>query len=191
MREQWRDVMKKLICILCVFIVGFASTAAYSKLYESSEHLFSVEIPDGWRKVDTNKYFMITKDGPFQQYAMIQRRPIDHPFKSTKKILNKRMLPHEAARTVVDEINSDPKILNFSIIENSPATINGHEGFKVLFSYKDAAGKAFKMVYYGFINGDSFYNLRYNAALKDYFERDIATFEKMLGSFRLVNNKAS
>ena len=183
--------MKKLIFILLFFIAACASTAGDGGLYGSSEYRFSIEIPDGWRKVDTDKYLMITKDGPFLQYALIQQRPIDHPFKHTKKILNKSMLPHEAAGIVVDEITSDRKILNLTVIENAPTTIDGHEGFKILFSYKDPEGSEFKMLYYGFIDGDSFYNLRYNAALRHYFEKDIATFEKILSSFRLVKNEAS
>jgi hypothetical protein len=183
--------MKKLIFILLVFIAGCASTANDGGIFESSEHHFAVEIPAGWRKVDTDKYFMITKDGPFLQYALIQKRSINHPFKHTKKILKKDMLPQEAASIVVDEIISDRKILNLRVIENAPATIDGHEGFRILFSYKDPKGSEFKMLYCGFIEGDSFYNLRYNAAMQDYFEKDIATFEKILSSFRLVKNKAT
>lgn len=183
--------MKKLISILLVLIAGCASTAGDGGLYESFEDRFSIEIPDGWRKVDTDKFLMITKDGPFLQYALIQQRPIDHPFKHTKKILNKSMLPHEAAGIIVDEITSDREISNFTVIENTPTTIDGHAGFKIFFSYKDPKGSEFKMLYYGFINGDSFYNLRYNAATRHYFEKDIATFEKILGSFRLVKNQAT
>ena len=97
------------------------------------------------------------------------------------------MLPQEAAGVIIDEIASDRLIYNFNVIENVPAIIDGREGFKILFTYKDQKGSAFKTLYYGFISGDSFYNLRYNAAARYYFEKDIAVFEQLLSSFKVAN----
>lgn len=183
--------MKKLTLMLLVIVAGCASMAHDGGVYESSDYQFSVEIPDGWRKLDTEKYFLITKDGPFLQYALIQQRPIDRPFKHTQKKLNKGMLPQEVADIIVDEIASDRNILSFQVIENAPAIIDGHEGFKILFTYSDKKGSTFKMLYYGFLNGDSFYNLRYNAAVRHYFEKDITAFEKILSSFKLIEDKTT
>ena len=100
------------------------------------------------------------------------------------------MLPQEAAGIIIDELASDRYLMNFSVIENAPASIDGHAGFKLLFTYTDKKGSAFKTQYYGFINGDSFYNLRYCAAMEPYFEKDISAFEQIVNSFRLVNDKA-
>ena len=183
--------MKKFTWMLLIFLTACASVAHDGGVYQSSDYHFSVEIPDGWRKLDTEKYFLITKDGPFLQYALIQERPIDRPFKHTQKKLNKGMLPQEIAGMVVDEIASDRNILNFHVIENVPAKIDGREGFKILFTYSDNIGSTFKMLYYGFINGDIFYNLRYNAAARHYFAKDITTFEKILSSFKLINAKST
>ena len=100
------------------------------------------------------------------------------------------MLPQEAAGIIIDELASDRFLMNFQLIENAPATVDGHSGFKILFTYKDKKGSEFKTLYYGFISGDSFYNLRYCAAMRHYFEKDIATFEQIISSFQL-NNTAS
>ena len=67
-----------------------------------------------------------------------------------------------------------------------PAIIDGRAGFKILFTYKDKKGSEFKTLYFGFINGDSFFNLRYNAATRHYFEKDAADFKQILNSFKLV-----
>ena len=101
------------------------------------------------------------------------------------------MLPQEAAGIIIDEIASDRRISNFNVIENAPAVIDRHEGFKILFTYKDKSGSTFKTLYYGFISDDSFFNLRYNAAMRHYFEKDIADFEQILGSFKVVKEKAA
>ena len=101
------------------------------------------------------------------------------------------MLPQEAAGVIIDEIASDRRIYNFNVIENTPAIIDGREGFKILFTYKDKKGSTFKTLYYGFIREESFYNLRYNAAMRYYFEKDIAAFEQILSSFKVVKDKAT
>lgn len=96
------------------------------------------------------------------------------------------MLPHEAAGIIIDEIEADHRVRDFKVTENTPVTIYKHEGFKLLFSYKDNKGSSFQTMYYGFIDGDAFYNLRYNAAKQHYLEKDIKIFERIIYSFKLL-----
>ena len=180
--------MKKLLLLLISLglIFGCAASANKRSLNDLPKSDFSVEIPAGWWKPQyVNKYF-ITKDGPFLQYVLIQQRPIDQPFKNTKKKLRKRMLPLESAGIIIDEIASDRNITNFNVIENTPAIIDGHAGFKILFTYKDKKGSMFKTLYYGFISDNTFFNLRYNAATRHYYDKDIVDFQQILNSFKLV-----
>ena len=96
------------------------------------------------------------------------------------------MLPLESASIIIDEIASDRNIANFKVVENTPAVINGHAGFKIIFTYKDKNGSMFKTLYYGFIRSNTFFNLRYNAAMQQYYDKDIADFKLILNSFKLV-----
>jgi hypothetical protein len=182
--------MKKLIPLLIclVFIFSCASAAKERSLNKLPDAGFSVQIPDGWWKPEyTNKY-LITKDGAFQQYVLIQQRPLDKPFRNTKKKIRSGMLPQEAAGIIVDELASDRYLMNFRLIENAPVMVDGHPGFKILFTYQDKKGSQFKTLYYGFISGNSFYNLRYCAELRHYFDKDLADFEQIISSFQLVND---
>ncbi|MBW2449807.1 MAG: hypothetical protein JRE92_05215, partial [Deltaproteobacteria bacterium] len=131
--------MKKIIALLIslFFISGCASVAQERSLKNLPDNAFSVEIPEGWWKPKHIDKYLITKDGVFLQYVLIQQRPIDRPYRNTKKKLNKGMLPQEAAGVIIDEIASDRRIYNFSVIENAPAIIDGCEGFKILFTYRD------------------------------------------------------
>jgi hypothetical protein len=184
--------MKKLISLLIclLFIIGCASAAKERSLKKLPDAGFSVDIPDGWWKPGYTNKFLITRDGPYIQYVLIQQRPLDKTFRNTQKKIRSRMLPQEAAGIIIDELASDRYLMNFSVIENAPATVDGHSGFKLLFTYKDKKGSEFKTLYYGFISEDSFYNLRYCAAMGPYFEKDIAGFEQIVNSFKLVNDKA-
>ncbi len=180
--------MKKITALLIsLFLIsGCASVAKEHSLKNLPDSDFSVEIPEGWWKPKHIDKYFITKDGAFLQYVLIQQRSIDRPYTYTKKKLNKGMLPQEAAGVIIDEIASDRRIYKFNVIENMPAIIDGREGFKILFTHKDKKGSTFKTLYYGFISGDSFYNLRYSAAMRYYFEKDIADFERILISFKVV-----
>ena len=71
-------------------------------------------------------------------------------------------------------------------IENIPVKINGIPGFRATFCYKNKDGLKIKSTYYGFTSGEWFYSLRYAAALRHYFEKDIETFEKVIKSFKLI-----
>lgn len=176
-------MMKNFFWVFLILIVS----CAHGVENEEPTYAFSVTIPEGWRKLDTDKFLIITKDVAYKQYALIQERPIDRPFKHTSKKLRRSMLPQEAAGIIVDEISSDINLSNFQLIANAPAIIEGHEGFKILFTYKDQHGSDFKTLYYGFIKGEIFYNLRYTAKKIDYFEKDLATFEKFVDSFIFTN----
>ena len=184
--------MKKLMPILtCLILVcGCASMAQNNSLENLPDASFSVTIPDGWWKPDYIDKYLITKDGPFLQYVLIQERPVNRPFKNTSKKIRSGMLPQEAAGIIVDELASDHFITNFTVIENGPAVIDGHEGFKILFSYKNKKGSEFKTLYYGFIRGDKFYSLRYCAELQHYFEKDLPAFEQIIASFKLTGGSS-
>ncbi len=189
MCRQPKRIMKKLsaLLLLLLFISGCASSAQKRSLKDLPDVDFSVEIPGGWWKPARVNKYLITRDGAIKQYVLIQQRPIDRPFRHTKKTINRGMLPQEAAGVIIDEIASDRYILNFKVLENAPAVIDGNAGFKILFTYGDKKGSSYRTLYYGFIRGDSFYNLRYNAKLQYYNDKDLADFKAILKSFQLVN----
>ena len=181
-----KKLMPLLFCLL--FIFSCVSAAQERSLEKLPDAGFAVEIPDGWWKPEYTNKFLLTRDGPYLQYVLIQQRPLNKAFRYTKKKIRKGMLPQEAAGIIIDELASDRYLMNFEVIENTPATVDGHAGFKILFTYKDKKGSQFKTLYYGFVSADSFYNLRFCAAAPQYFEKDIASFDRIINSFKLVND---
>jgi hypothetical protein len=101
------------------------------------------------------------------------------------------MLPEEAAQIVIDELISDQNLLNLKLLNNTPENINGFDGFKILYTYKDTEGHTFKTLYYGFIKEDTFFNLRFTASDRIHFQRDIEAFRFMLKSFEVVEVEAT
>ena len=183
--------MKKFLLIFLLFIPACAPWIKTGGSYESLTHNFYVNIPQGWMMLDTDQYLLVSGDGPFLQYVLIQDRPLDRPFRNTKKKFNRRMLPQEAADVVIDEITSDQSVLNFEIIENAPTRINGHDGFRMVFTYKNRDGLKLKTIYHGFLAGESFYNIRYTAVNRYYFAKDIEAFRDVVESFRLIEDEGN
>ena len=179
------NVMNRYLFVLLLFIPACAPWIGSRGTFKSPSHHFSVDIPQTWMRLKSDQYLLISRDGPFLQYVLVQERPIARPFKHTKKKLRRGMLPQEAAQVIVDEISCDQSVLDFQVKENTPARVNEYEGFRLRFTHKNRDGLTFKTVYYGFLIGDRFYSARYNAAKRYYFDKDRATFEKLLKSLRL------
>jgi hypothetical protein len=172
--------------ILFLLAAGFVACAHTGSVPQPVSYSFTIDIPAGWRKIDNNRYLFLTKENPFLQYVMVQNRPIGRMFRHTKKKLQQQMLPEEAAQVIIDEIASDENILNFNVLVNRPAEIQGNGGFRILFTYNDKEGSRYKTLYYGFIKEDTFFNLRYTAAEQKYFQQDVGTFNRILNSFHVV-----
>jgi hypothetical protein len=182
-------MMKWCSGLLLLLMTACASWLPVAGPYESPSHRFTVVLPEKWMKLRTERDVLLSKDGPFLQYVLIQERPIDRPFGHTRKTLRRDMLPHEAAGLIVDEISSDRAVYDFQVLENRPARIHGRNGFELLFTHRNRDGLSFKTRYCGVIAGHWFYAVRYSAAERYYFDKDISTFERILGSFELREEK--
>lgn len=146
---------------------------------------WSVQIPNGWMRFKTPDYEMLSKDGPYLQYVLIHARPVDHPFRFTHRKIDPRMLPHEAAQVIVANLSADPKIKNFALVSSEPTTIDSILGFKLVYAYTDTQGVDIQAIYYGAIVDHIFFNLRYTAARRHYFSKDLAEFEQIQRSLHL------
>jgi hypothetical protein len=179
--------MKRLLCLIFLFMASCASLGQPGNPSQSSSSCnFTLEFPKEWRKVTTGKYLMMTRDGAFSQYILVQQRHLDRPFSHTKKKIDKDMLPQEAAQVILDEMTSDRAVLNLQVLENLPAAVNGYNGFRLVFTYQLKGAHKFKTLYYGFLQGEWFYSLRYNAADGRYSDKDVETFRQVLESFKIT-----
>ena len=149
---------------------------------------WSISTPDGWMHLSMPDSDMLSKNGPYLEYILIQARPLIKPFRFTKQRLSATMLPHEAAEFIVDNLRADPLIRGFRLHSSEPAMIDGHPGFKVTYGYLDKHGVELKTVYYGVVLPDHFFNLRYTAARRCYFDKEQAAFNQVLNSLQLPSS---
>jgi hypothetical protein len=150
---------------------------------------WSLSTPDGWMHLSMPDSDMLSKDGPYLEYILVQARPLTQPFRFTRQRLSATMLPHEAAEFIVDNLRADPLIRGFRHQASEPAMIDGHPGFKLTYSYLDKHGVELKTVYYGVVLPDYFFNLRYTAARRYYFDKEQAAFNQVLDSLELPSGQ--
>ena len=179
-----RFLLLSAILILVVACVPWVITGGP---YVSPRQNISVELPEGWMRENTDEYLFITRDGPRLQYIMVETIHVDAELKHTKKKFRRKMLPQELAEVIIDQTNSNQEVLNFKVKLNKPTKIKGNPGFKLLYTYKDKDGLRFKCLYYGFLKGEWFYGIGYNAPSRYYFKKELEAFKKVLKSFQLIS----
>ncbi len=147
-----------------------------------------VRLPQGWMQLSTGDSEMFSKDGAYLEYILVQSTPLTHGFRYTNQKIAGNMLPHEAAGVIIDNMRSDPFIRQFHLLSNEPATLGGHAGFKLTYSYRDQYDVTLKSIYYGAVLPDQFFNLRYTGAQRYYFDKEFPAFAQALQSLRLVSD---
>ena len=151
-----------------------------------SEPQWSITSPEGWMHLSTQESEMLSKDGPYLEYILIQSRSLAQGFRFTNQILKPDMLPHEAAQVITDNMRSDPLIRQLRLLASEPAMVGGHAGFRLIYSYQDPYGVKTKTIYYGVILPNRFFNLRYTAAHRYYFDKELPAFNEVVDSLRLA-----
>ena len=136
-------------------------------------------------RLNSDDYLLITRDGVMLEYIIIEKIYVEDNLRHTKKKFRRGMLPQELAEVILDNIDSNQKNLKFKVISNIPQKIGGHSGFKAIFTFNNEGGLKYKSIYYGFMSGDYFYGIRYNASQRHYFARELETFKHVVASLRL------
>lgn len=184
-----RAFAKVLLPFLAVIVFsGCARWTPAGGPYSSEAQNVKVSLPDGWMRLNTEEFIYITRDGGLLQNILIEAFHVDDTLRHTKKKLRKGMLPIEASEVIIDNISSDQLISALEVKENRSVRVAGHQGFRAVLSYKNSDGLKIKTVYYGFMKGEWFYGVRYTAPQRHYFDRDVKTFEKVVGSLKLRNS---
>jgi len=183
--------MKRFLWLILMVATACAPFNGTGRGPDSGTRHFSIQYSKPWMELNYRKHLVLTKDGPFSQYILVQQRPVDQPFKNTKRRLSEGMLPEEAAQVILDEMASDRTLMNFQLLENHPAAVNQYEGFRIVFSYRTPDGISFKTIYCGLLQKGWFYSIRYNASEGHYSDTDVKTFENVLQSFQITDAESA
>lgn len=188
----WKQGPRSLLVLLVgAFLTGCPAYMQVAGKQSLSEYGFEVTVPEGWyRAMRAQDTLMITRDGVLLQQIRIERVAVEKDLKFTKRKFDEKMPPHDVAEVEVDEQRSDSEVFNFTLEENVPAVVDGRRGFRLVSTWTTKDGLRLKRVHYGFLDGKWVYRLIYQAAARYYFDHDLATFERVRESFRLLTKPA-
>jgi hypothetical protein len=176
---------------LTVLLGGCTTLIAVGGKLTLSDEGFEVDLPQGWYRFEqVSDALIITRDGSLLQFIRVERFSVEKELPFTKRKFAPGMLPHDVAEVEADNIRSNPNAFNFELLENAPANLGGRPGFRMTYTWKTREGLRLKVVHYGFLDGKWVYRLLYQAAARYYFDRDLATFERVRVSFRLLDKAA-
>jgi len=181
--------MKKLLMVLTLlFVTGCAPWVKTDGPFTSNAGGFSVDLPQGWMRRNSDELLLLTRDGLLLQKFSISRKNIaeEKQFSHTRKRVSGDMLPQELAEVVIDDYQSDTDNPLETVEESVPETVAGTPGFRVRLVYSTRNGLRYRCLAYGFLAGNWFYEIVYVAPSRHYFDRDLTAAQGMVKSFQLT-----
>ena len=185
--RRWGVALGAVVLGACVYSAPLIPVARKVTL---SYMGFAVDGPKGWYRLgdgNVGEPLILTRDGLPLQFIRIERVSSDRRFTHDEKRVGRNMLLKGLAQLEADDLRSAPGVLDFEALENTPATVGGKPGFRLLCAWKTRDGLRLKRLHYGFLDGQWAYRLIYQAAARHYFDRDLAAFERVRESFRLLD----
>ncbi len=175
------------IAIACLLLAGCDPWVPVEGEFKSSAHNFTVDVPPNWKCFRPEKgAVLFTVDGRALEFIRISRAATDKPLPHAKRKFAAGMLQEEAAELIIDDLRSNPQLLNQRIVENMPDQLGGHNGFKVVYTYRTKGGLNKKGIIYGLLMEPWCYQLTYEAAERHYFAKELPAFARVKDSFRLL-----
>lgn len=134
-----------------------------------------LRVPGGWvHRTDRQGNFFATRDGAALQHLRLERNTLLTPRSA-----------RDTAGDLVAVLRAEAAFAGFSLCEQTPATVAGHPGFRLVFTFRDADGLPRVEARYGCVVGRELVQLCYQAPARAYFEHDLADFEAAARSLQL------
>jgi hypothetical protein len=183
--------MRRLLTIslLTLLLAGCITppwTATTNAEYVATDFNVAMKLPAGWMVNSHKDILLATRDGYLLQYISLENIHIEDELTNTKKKFSRGMLPLEHAEIILDNMSGKEQYTGFKVLSKKPAKLAGHQAFRAEYRFKDEDGLEYKGVYYGFMQNDWFYGVRYVAPKRHYYKRDLEKFEKAVKSMRLL-----
>ena len=149
------------------------------------EGLYHVTAPVCWihAAMITDK-ICISKDGPSLNWIEVSHFSRSDGFPLTQVNLEGEYLISEVAEYYLTEIKKRYKQVTVNHLSTEPADIDGKTGFRMRLELILSSGLVFDLLSYGVMDGDNFYQLMYKAPRIHYYEKELATFEDFVNTFK-------
>jgi hypothetical protein len=184
--------MKRYFLTCFCLVLGLVACAPPWKVIPQPEITsgmsYQVELPAGWmRNTSNNKKLFISHDGPMLQGIEIQESSNDDAFEAINKKITSDMLPSELAELTLALVKNELPASRVTLLQNTPVLIAGHQGFRLHIKYETSKGLDYEGIISGFATEKKVFQIKYYGTSLHYYQRDLPTYEKVVQSFKLIN----
>jgi len=145
----------------------------------------TANIPPGWARFTPDPDLVMTKDGFLLQTIRVTRRDYGTKIENTDRTITRGMEDQDAAQILLDAFAADQTRHNLQIVSNTPATIDGHAGFRIEVTYKTPEGLTIHETAYVALVDDSYVIARYTAPHRHYHELHSLDFERVVEGLKI------
>lgn len=181
--------MKALLLLTVVLLSGCAGqwvrVGDSDNLHKGNG--YQLRLPSGWIKIENDDTLLITRDGPALQRIQVRVASHENAFKHLKKASNAKQLPSELAELFMADLRKEDadEIPSLEVLSNEPASVAGHDAFRIHISYRTDAGLRYQTIAYGFVTDKQFVSIVFTAPTLYYFGRDHDKLETVVKSLKL------
>jgi hypothetical protein len=179
-----RTLISYFVMVAALCLAGGCASrwTLVKKSYSASG--YRLQPPAKWMVLDIDGATVLSRHGPGLESIQVERRKADESFQGTSLTLSGRTLPHEIGELILLRKTALQDVLDVSLKAESPATVDGRKGVRVVFEYLHGGIPSTDAVY-AFLDGGYYYELRYSAVTRHYFAQHLDAFERMVALFRV------
>jgi hypothetical protein len=175
---------------LCLISILVACAPPWKLMPENeivSGKTYRVDLPAGWMRNTANKEVLfISHDGPALQGIEIREATHYEAFKKIKETSIPGILPSELAELTLALIKNEFPATRVVLLENTPALVAGHQGFRMHFKYETSKGLDYEGVVTGFATSQQVYMIKYYGTSLHYFPLSLPVYEDVVKSFQVA-----
>jgi hypothetical protein len=150
----------------------------------------SAALPAGWARFNPDPGLVLTKDGLLLQTVRVSRDKYGTKLVNTDRTIAGGTEAQEAAQVMIDAMTADQTRHHLTVIDNRPATVGGHPGFRYEVTYRTVDGLTMHETIYVALTADSYVVVRYTAPDRHYHERNAGEFERIVASLQIDDTLA-
>ncbi len=145
---------------------------------------YTIKTPMRWMIIHKGSATLISNHGPALESILIRCHDIGDKIPSTTLMVLPNMLPHEIGELIISQQRAGPAVTDVEVTKESIAKVDNKKAVRVVFDYRED-GIIFTDIVYGVLDGQKFYELRYCAAKRHYFNESLDVFELMVEHFKI------
>lgn len=182
--------MKKILFIFILVLSGCATTSFWTAVpggqFQDKRSNFEAVVPQGWVKLETTPYFVITKDGIGLNTIMVIRQSVEIKSEGSQKMFEKNMTPQELAEVEKSYLEADKELLRLKFLGDELAKVDGHDSAFLDYKYVTVGGLQVRGQAYTFLHDRQVYRIKYEAPEQYYFGKYYGDFETFIRTFKIT-----